>query len=87
MSLTILFIDKDWKLVSLCLQKVYFPEDHMGEATAAGSFLRTLRGPPGLHYHRQRDQCHQAAKLNGWTRLQCLGHRLNFAIEKVKQDN
>lgn len=36
LSLTIHFIDKDWNLVSLCLQMVYFPEDCTGEAIAAG---------------------------------------------------
>ncbi|KAI2657492.1 E3 SUMO-protein ligase ZBED1 [Labeo rohita] len=29
LSLTAHFIYKDWNLVSLCLQRVYFPEDHM----------------------------------------------------------
>jgi len=36
MSLTAQFIDKDWNLISKCLQTAYFPEDHTGEIIAAG---------------------------------------------------
>lgn len=36
MSLTIHFIDEDWKLCSRCLQTAYFPDDHTGAAIAQG---------------------------------------------------
>ncbi|KAL6473716.1 hypothetical protein MHYP_G00172770 [Metynnis hypsauchen] len=91
MSLTVHFIDKDWSLVSLCLQTVYFPEDHTGEAIAAG--LADALASWGLGEDRQvcittdsGTNVIKAAELNGWTRLQCFGHRLNSAIEKVNQD-
>ncbi|XP_017555590.1 E3 SUMO-protein ligase ZBED1-like [Pygocentrus nattereri] len=91
MSLKVHFIDKDWKLVSLCLQTVYFPEEHTGEAVAAG--LADALVSWGLGEDRQicvttdsGTNVIKAAELNGWTRLQCFGHRLNSAIEKVNQD-
>ncbi|KAL7872219.1 hypothetical protein SRHO_G00072020 [Serrasalmus rhombeus] len=75
MSLTVHFIDKDWKLVSLCLQAVYFPEDHTGEATAAG--LVDALTSWGLGEDHQvcvttdsGTNVIKAAELNGWTRLQ-----------------
>ncbi|XP_073719120.1 E3 SUMO-protein ligase ZBED1-like [Misgurnus anguillicaudatus] len=91
MSLTVHFIDTDWKLVSLCLQTVYFPEDHTGEAIAAG--LADALASWGLDEDRQvcittdsGTNVIKAAELNKWTRLQCFGHRLNSAIEKVNKD-
>ncbi|XP_059410212.1 E3 SUMO-protein ligase ZBED1-like [Carassius carassius] len=91
LSLTVHFIDQDWKLVSLCLQTVYFPEDHTGESIAAG--LADALASWGLREDRQvcittdsGTNIIKAAELNRWTRLQCFGHRLNSAIEKVNQD-
>ncbi|XP_067257290.1 E3 SUMO-protein ligase ZBED1-like [Chanodichthys erythropterus] len=91
LSLTVHFIDQDWKLVSLCLQTVYFPEDHTGEAIAGG--LMDALASWGLSEERQvcittdsGTNIIKAAELNRWTRLQCFGHRLNSAIEKVNQD-
>ncbi|XP_067257230.1 E3 SUMO-protein ligase ZBED1-like [Chanodichthys erythropterus] len=91
LSLTVHFIDQDWKLVSLCLQTVYFPEDHTGEAIAGG--LMDALASWGLSEDRQvcittdsGTNIIKAAELNRWTRLQCFGHRLNSAIEKVNQD-
>lgn len=88
LSLTVHFIDKYWNLVSLCLQTVYFPEDHTGEAIAAG--LSDALASWGLSEDRQvcittdsGTNIIKAAELNGWTRLQCFGHRLNSAIGKL----
>ncbi|KAL1264138.1 hypothetical protein QQF64_004493 [Cirrhinus molitorella] len=85
LSLTVHFIDKDWNLVSLCLQTVYFPEDHTGEAIAAG--LADVLAFWGLSNEQQvcittdsGTNIIKAAELNGWTRLQWFRHRLNSAI-------
>ncbi|XP_017327177.1 E3 SUMO-protein ligase ZBED1-like [Ictalurus punctatus] len=91
LSLTVHFIDQDWKLVSLCLQTVYFPEDHTGEAIAAGP----TDALASWGFSEDHQVCIttdsgtniiKAAELNRWTRLQCFGHRLNSAIEIVHQD-
>lgn len=88
LSLTVHFIDQDWKLVSLCLQTVYFPEDHTGETIAAG--LTDALASWGLSDDHQvcittdsGTNIIKAAELNSWTRLQCFGHRLNSAIGKL----
>ncbi|XP_053506474.1 E3 SUMO-protein ligase ZBED1-like [Ictalurus furcatus] len=88
LSLTVHFIDQDWKLVSLCLQTVYFPEDHTGEAIAAG--LTDALASWGLSEERQvcittdsGTNIIKAVELNRWRRLQCFGHRLNSAIGKL----
>lgn len=88
LSLTVHFIDQDWKLVSLCLQTVYFHEDHTGEAIA--DRLADALTSWGLREDRQvcittdsGTNIIKAAELNRWTRLQCFGHRLNSAIGKL----
>ncbi|XP_058616584.1 uncharacterized protein LOC131530377 isoform X2 [Onychostoma macrolepis] len=78
LSLTVHFIDQDWKLVSLCLQTVYFPEDHTGESIAASWGLREDRQV--CITTDSGTSIIKAAELNRWTRLQCFGHRLNSAI-------
>lgn len=35
-SLTVHFINEEWKLCSRCLQTSYFPEDHTGEQISQG---------------------------------------------------
>ncbi|KAI7799132.1 putative zinc finger BED domain-containing protein 1-like, partial [Triplophysa rosa] len=91
LSLTIHFIDKDWKLQSKCLQTAYFPEDHTGEVIAPG--MVEALASWGLSEERQvcittdsGSNMLKAASLNHWTRLQCFGHRLHSAIEKVGKD-
>ncbi|KAL6455282.1 hypothetical protein MHYP_G00362770 [Metynnis hypsauchen] len=72
-------------------QTVYFPEDHAGEAAGAGR--ADALASWGLGEDRQvcittdsGTSVIRAAELNGWTRLQCSGRRLNSATEKVNQD-
>ncbi|XP_058874176.1 E3 SUMO-protein ligase ZBED1-like isoform X1 [Acipenser ruthenus] len=91
-SLTVHYIDPDWKLCTKCLQTSYFPEDHTGEAIAQG--LRDALSAWGLREELQicittdsGSDVVKAAQLNAWERLQCFGHRLHLAIENsVKGD-
>lgn len=85
MSLTVHYIDADWKLQNKCLAAVYFPQDHTGIEIAQGlkdSFV-------SWDLHEEKLACIttdsganivKAAELNKWTRLQCFGHRLHLAI-------
>ena len=82
MSLTVHLIDKDWNLLSKCLQTAYFPEDHTGEIIAAG--LSEALASWGLSEDKQvcittdsGTNIVKATSLNNWTRLQCFGHRLH----------
>ena len=86
LSLTIHFIH-EWKLRSVCLQTIYFPVDHTGELIAHG--LKALLEGWGLNENNMTcmttDSGANMAKAldeNGWTRLQCFGHRLHLAIGK-----
>lgn len=87
LSLTLHYIDDDWKLHQRCLETAYFPADHMADMIAQGlkdmlsdwelakeklSAITTDNGPNVV----------KAASLNGWTRQQCSGHRLHLAIGK-----
>lgn len=88
-SLTIHYIDGDWKLQNKCLQTSYFPEDHTGEIIAAG--LRDALSCWGL-----KESCQvcmttdigsnmiKSLQLNNWTNLGCFGHRLHNAIGKFQ---
>ncbi|XP_051992400.1 zinc finger BED domain-containing protein 4-like [Xyrauchen texanus] len=85
------FLAKDMMSFSTVENTVYFPEDHTGEAIADG--LADALASWGLREDRQvcittdsGTNIIKAAELNRWTRLQCFGHRLNSAIEKVIQD-
>lgn len=87
-SLTIHFIDDEWKLCSKCLQTSYFPDDHMGELIAQG--LRECLESWGLDEEQMvcittdnGANVVKAVGLNDWTRLQCFGHRLHLAIGKL----
>ncbi|MBN3305276.1 ZBED1 protein, partial [Amia calva] len=91
LSLTVHFIDQDWKLVSLCLQTVYFPEDHTGEAIGAG--LTDALASWGLGEDRQvcittdsGTNIIKAAELNRWTRLQCFRHRAVVVKEEESRE-
>lgn len=84
LSLTVHFIHK-WKLESACLQTMYFPEDHTADLIANG--LRDLLHGWGLNEDNMTcmttdsgSNMVKALQLNGWTRLQCFGHRLHLAI-------
>ncbi|XP_052413836.1 E3 SUMO-protein ligase ZBED1-like [Carassius gibelio] len=87
-SLTVHFIDKAFKMRSLCLQTAYFPSEHSGENIALG--LREALS--GWNLNEARLVCFttdnatnmiKAAEINGWPRLQCFGHRLHLAIENA----
>ncbi|XP_073344944.1 E3 SUMO-protein ligase ZBED1-like [Pagrus major] len=91
-SLTIHFIDDEWKLCSKCLQTSYFPDDHTGELIAQG--LRESLESWGLDEELMvcittdnGANVVKAVGLNDWTRLQCFGHRLHLAIEASVKDH
>ncbi|XP_040278097.1 E3 SUMO-protein ligase ZBED1-like [Bufo bufo] len=90
-SLTIHFINDEWKLCSRCLQTSYFPEDHTGELISQG--LKEALESWGLKEELQvcittdnGANIVKAVEINGWTRLQCFGHRLHLAIERSVKD-
>ncbi|CAM4549683.1 unnamed protein product [Leuciscus chuanchicus] len=89
-SLTIHFIDDDWKLRSRCLQTAFFPEDHTGAIIALG--LKDALSAWGLDEARlvcmttdSGANMVRALEINKWTRLACFGHRLHNAIERSVQ--
>ncbi|XP_051567264.1 E3 SUMO-protein ligase ZBED1-like [Myxocyprinus asiaticus] len=91
LSLTIHFIDDDWKLKSACFQTNYCPEDHTGELIAHD--LKDALESWSLSEEQMscmtRDSgtnMVKALQLNNWTRLPCFGHRLHLAIEKNAKD-
>lgn len=86
-SLTVHFICEDFELKSRCLQTSYFPTDHTGENIA--SALKDALAGWGLNEEGQvcvttdnAANIIRAVEINGWTRLQCFGHRLHLAIGK-----
>ncbi|XP_044130059.1 E3 SUMO-protein ligase ZBED1-like [Bufo gargarizans] len=90
-SLTIHFINEEGKLCSRCLQTSYFPEDHTGELISQG--LKEALESWGLKEELQvcittdnGANIVKAVEINGWTRLQCFGHRLHLAIERSVKD-
>ncbi|KAL3976330.1 CD59 antigen [Sarotherodon galilaeus] len=90
-SLTVHFINGEWKLCSRCLQTSYFPEDHTGEQISQG--LEEALESWGLKEEFQvcittdnGANIVKAVELSGWTRLQCFGHRLHLAIERSMKD-
>ena len=84
-SLTINFIDQEWNLKTRCLETAYFPDDHTGENIEEGlkealltwslieDKMVCITTDSGANVVK-------ATSLNGWTRLQCSGHRLHSAI-------
>ncbi|XP_024118468.2 zinc finger BED domain-containing protein 1 [Oryzias melastigma] len=90
LNLTIHYVD-NWELRSATLQITYFPDDHTGELIAAG--LREALESWDLNEKNMTCMTTdsganmvKALDLNGWTRLQCFGHRLHLAIEKSAKD-
>lgn len=88
-SLTIHYIDGDWKLQSKCLQTSYLSDDHSGEIIAAG--LRDALLCWGLKESRQvcmttdsGSNMIKALQLNKWKNLGCFGHSLHNAIGKCQ---
>nr|XP_054606785.1 E3 SUMO-protein ligase ZBED1-like [Nothobranchius furzeri] len=91
MSLTIHYVDKDWKLKNKCLETSFFPEDHTGENIAKG--LKEFLSSWNLQEEKQvcvttdsGANVVKAVALNNWTRHSCFGHRLHIAIERSVKD-
>lgn len=87
LSLTLHYIDDEWKLRNRCLETAYFPADHTSEMIAQG--LRDMLSAWELAEDNlvaittdNGANIVKAAQLNGWTRQQCFGHRLHLAIGK-----
>ncbi|KAL3972567.1 protein-disulfide reductase (glutathione) [Sarotherodon galilaeus] len=80
-SLTVHFINGEWKLCSRCLQTSYFPEDHTALESwgLKEEFQVCITTDNGANIVK-------AVELSGWTRLQCFGHRLHLAIERSMKD-
>lgn len=89
-SLTIHFIDDDWKLRNRCLQTAFFPDDHTGALIADG--LKETLTAWGLDEARLMCMTTDsganmvcALGINKWPRLACFGHRLHIAIGKLQK--
>lgn len=80
LSLTLHYIDDEWKLHNRCLETAYFPVDHTSEMIAQG--LRDMLSAWELTEETLLANVVKAAQLNRWTRQQCFGHRLHLAIGK-----
>ncbi|XP_041837691.1 E3 SUMO-protein ligase ZBED1-like [Melanotaenia boesemani] len=92
MSLTIHYIDGDWKLSNLCLETSFFPDDHTGENLANGlkDFLQSWQLSEDKQVCVTMDSganVVKALKLNNWMRLSCFGHCLHIAIERSVRDS
>ncbi|XP_073488853.1 E3 SUMO-protein ligase ZBED1-like [Aquarana catesbeiana] len=91
MSLMIHFINDDFQMNSRCLQTVFFPEDHTGEALAQGlkdALINWKLEEKNLVCITTDNGSNivKAISINHWTRLQCFGHRLHPAIENAMKD-
>ncbi|KAI2645977.1 E3 SUMO-protein ligase ZBED1 [Labeo rohita] len=89
-SLTVHFITTNFKLKTRCLQTSFFPAEHTGDNIA-----EEMRGALA-DWNLKEDQqvcvttdnasnMIKAMEVNGWTRLQCFGHRLHLAIERERE--
>ena len=88
MSLTVHFIDQDWKLVSKCLQTSFLPEDHtaVNLADALQDALREweLSADKVSCLTTDSGANIKAAVRNlGWPWLSCFGHNLNLAVSNT----
>ncbi|XP_077359939.1 E3 SUMO-protein ligase ZBED1-like [Festucalex cinctus] len=92
-SLSIHFINSNFELKTRCLQTSFFPVDHTGENIAHE--MRDALAEWDLKENQlvcvttdNATNMIKALELNGWTRLQCFGHRLHLAIENaMRGDN
>jgi len=82
------FIVPDFTIKSRCLQTVFFPEDHTGEALAQG--LKDALSSWSLKEDKltcittdNGQNIAKAISLNDWTRLQCFSHRRHLAIGEL----
>lgn len=84
-SLTVHFITTNFELKTRCLQTSFFPAEHTGDNIA-----EEMRGALADWNLKEDQQVSvttdnasnmiKAMEVNGWTRLQCFGHRLHLAI-------
>jgi hypothetical protein len=86
-SLTIHYIDSDWKLQSRCLGAQFIPEDHTGENIADA--VEDMLDEWSLKIDQMvcittdsGSNMIKAAEEKDWARLPCFGHRLHSAIGK-----
>ncbi|KAL7824766.1 hypothetical protein SRHO_G00344380 [Serrasalmus rhombeus] len=91
LSLTVHYINSEWKLCSSCLETSYLPEDHTGQniANDLREFLQSWRLKEENQVCVTTDSganVVKAVKLNNWSRLSCFGHRLHIAIERSLKD-
>uniref|UniRef100_A0AAR2K029 BED-type domain-containing protein n=1 Tax=Pygocentrus nattereri TaxID=42514 RepID=A0AAR2K029_PYGNA len=91
LSLTVHYINSEWKLCSSCLETSYLPEDHTGQniANDLREFLQSWRLKEENQVCVTTDSganVVKAVKLNNWSRLSCFGHRLHIAIGKSLKD-
>ncbi|XP_036416323.1 zinc finger BED domain-containing protein 4-like [Colossoma macropomum] len=91
LSLTVHYINREWKLCSSCLETSYFPEDHTGQNIADGlkEFLQSWCLKEEKQVCVTTDSganVVKAIELNNWTRLSCFGHRLHIAFERTVKD-
>ncbi|XP_014195077.2 E3 SUMO-protein ligase ZBED1-like [Haplochromis burtoni] len=85
MSLTIHYVDKDWKLQNKCLETSFFPRGPYW-----GKYSQSLKSVPQLKQvcvmTDNGANIVKAVALNNWTRLSCFRHRLHIAIERSVKD-
>uniref|UniRef100_A0AAR2KWN2 BED-type domain-containing protein n=1 Tax=Pygocentrus nattereri TaxID=42514 RepID=A0AAR2KWN2_PYGNA len=89
LSLTVHYINSEWKLCSSCPETSYLPEDHTGQniANDLREFLQSWRLKEENQVCVTTDSganVVKAVKLNNWSRLSCFGHRLHIHIFLAK---
>ena len=92
MALTVHIINKDWKLVSLCLQTSFFPDDHTAEnlANALQEQLADWNLDPKYLSAVTTDNganiLAAITKVLCWPWLNCFGHNLHLAVNNTISD-
>ncbi|KAL3972516.1 desumoylating isopeptidase 1 [Sarotherodon galilaeus] len=79
MSLTIHYVDKDWKLQNKCLETTRVLKEFLSSWNLQEENQVCVTTDNGANIVK-------AVALNNWTRLSCFGHRLHIAIERSVKD-